>query len=660
MRRIAVGALCLLASTAALALELDNGTLALTLGYSEEGEPGIAAVKWSAGWSAVLHEEQGEVEGVAWQIAGDPVFLKATATSVRPDGLQETRVVELAKQGSLLRSYVTLNNPGSKEVAVTTYPVWEGNWSLPKKKRTFTNWRALSFEPYSMALDKGSKIEVGSRLHSSDDIEKGVNPYWVVSDGKTQLYFALAWCGGWRAKIAGTDNSLTFTIELPKDETQLKLAPGESIAGPIAELTIVRESEERLSRASWLAQRCALTRTLYGGPAPSYPFTYNNWYTTRFAVDGPFLQRQLDNLDPYTFDYFLVDAGWYRCVGDWTPDPAKYSEGQFEGILAAVRQKGPRVGIWTCPQFMNVPKDVKELPKEVDQPGFYRKFIDGHLIDMAGTDFTAFLLDHVATLRSRYHADWWKYDQDFFTPETRHGVMKNVVALQNALTAVRAAHPDLMIEDCQSGGRMLNEFTFMIAQNQWIRDGGSTGPKHAKAILREALGSLYFLPPWTSNRWTNNPDQNDPNDDEFTRTYCRSAMPGTWGLVADLSKIQPRQRDVIVAEVANYRRLSPFKASYVYDVLYPRKDAPAAGIVYYTADGNGAAVLLCRWDAKGAFTQTVALPGLTAHGHYRVTDADRKTIADASTLPGRHLHKEGIAVDFDASRQSALIFVEPE
>ncbi|MBX7257034.1 MAG: alpha-galactosidase [Candidatus Hydrogenedentes bacterium] len=660
MRSFVGSVLCAFLSLGALALELNNGTVAVHLGQSEKGEPCIASVKWIPSASTVFKELHNDTEGVVWRQSEDAVFLRAEAEFIGPSGLPAKRIVELTKSGSLLRTYVELTNPGSAEVAVATYPIWEADWSLPKKKRTFTNWHALSFEPYSENVSQGKKIEIGSRLHSSDDIEKGVNPYWVISDGKTQLYFALAWCGGWQARLSGTDTALHFSISLPKNETQLKLAPSERIVGPIAELTIVRESEERLSRASWLSQRCSLARALFGGPAPSYPFTYNHWYTTRFAVDGPFLQRQLDNLDPYSFDYFIVDAGWYRCVGDWTPDPAKFAPGQFEGILAEVRKKGPKIGIWTCPQFMRVPKDVKELPKEVDQPGFYRKFIDGHLIDMAGTDFTSYLLNHVAALRSQYQADWWKYDQDFFTDQTRHGVMKNVVALQNALGAVRAQYPELMIENCQSGGRMLNEFTFGIAQNQWIRDGGSTGPKHARAILREVLGSLYILPPWTSNRWINNPDQNDPNDDEFTRLYCRSAFPGTWGIVADLAKIQPRQRDIIVKEVANYRRLTPYKEGYVYDVLYPEKDSSLAGIVFYAPNGNGAAILLCRWDGAGAFTQTVPLSGLTGRGHYRVTDADASSQSEPQSVSGRSLHKEGIAVTFDTVRQSALLFIDPE
>ncbi|MCP4640579.1 MAG: hypothetical protein GY851_09110, partial [bacterium] len=311
------------------------------------------------------------------------------------------------------------------------------------------------------------------------------------------------------------------------------------------------------------------------------------------------------------------------------------------------------VGIWTCPQFLRA--DADNLPPEVDQPGRYEKFIDGHLLDLAGMGFTEFLLEHVAQMRERYHADWWKYDQLLFTEETRHGVMKNVVAFEDAIRSVRAAHPDLMIENCQSGGRMINEFTVLATQNQWIRDGGDTGLDHARSILRDALGAVEFLPPWTCNRWTNNPDRNDEKNHEFTRMYCRCAMPGTWGLVADLGKIEEKQRDVIVSEVAHYRRLSELKRDYLYDVHYPEEGRAAAGITYYDASGTRAGVLLCRWDADDAFSETVVLDGLRPDARYRVEDVDSNTVTE---LAGDVLAEDGLMVAFGKKRMSALLFIE--
>ncbi len=658
----------LLGAAMSHASELTNGTVALTLDVNRDGTPYVAGASWCGGGKIVRETEvarginawvpenliDAKGETCAWQPVDNPSFFRAEASRALADGLRMTWVVDLAKEGSLFRTQIRLSNDGTLAKAVEWYPVWIGSWKAPGQCARLRYWRALSFEPEDVDLAGGEKVTLGSRLHSSDNAPKGQNPYWILAGDKGRLFFSLDWCGGWRAEIEKGKKSGTvaFNIVLPPEETQLTLMPGETVAGPVLTVTATKAADDIEARADWMAQRAALGRAFYRGPGPWYPFAYNNWYTTRFDFDGAFLQRQVDHMDPYGFEAFIVDAGWYQAVGQWTPHSAKFEEGQFERIMAAVKDKGTRAGIWSCPQFVKA--DPSALPPEVDQPPFYRKFIDGYLLDYAGMDFSKFLLDHAAMLRSRYSADWWKYDQDFFTEHTRHGVMKNAIALQNALLAVRKAHPDLYIENCQSGGRMINEFTVLMTQNQWIRDGGNTGPEHARSNFHEALGALEFMPPWTVNRWTNNPDRNNPDDDEFTRTYCRSAMAGTWGLVADLAKITERQRSIILREVRHYRRLNALKNDCRYEVLYPHARAAAAGIVYYNAAGTQAGILLLRWDKPGAFEFPVVLSELKAEGRYCVEDVDQ---GESSVSSAAALRETGVIAAFSEARNSALLFV---
>ena len=353
---------------------------------------------------------------------------------------------------------------------------------------------------------------------------------------------------------------------------------------------------------------------------------------------------------PYGFDAFIVDAGWYENVGRWTPDRAKFVPGEFEKLLQGIKSRGIAAGIWTCPQFVHL--EPGETRPEVDQPGFHEKFIRGELMDLAGSGWTRRLVDHVAELRTKYSADWWKYDQLLFTPRTRAGVMKNVVAFQKALVAVRQANPDLIIENCQSGGRMTNELTVLLDQQQWLRDGGKSGLRHARSNVEEALGAVEFVFPWAALRWTNNPNLLDPADSELLRLYCRSAMAGTWGISADLTKIPDSQRVTILDEIKNYRRLNKLRQdSVLYDVLAPRPQADVARITFYDARASKAAVLVYRWDRQGEFDARVPLTHLAPGARYRVEDVDAK---------GVELTRDAVTVHFTSERMSALIFVEAE
>jgi hypothetical protein len=200
---------------------------------------------------------------------------------------------------------------------------------------------------------------------------------------------------------------------------------------------------------------------------------------------------------------------------------------------------------------------------------------------------------------------------------------------------------------------MINEFTMFLAQGQWIRDGGHTGLKHARSNIKEALGAIEFMPPWTVIRWVNRPYDNDTSDDEFTRMYCRSAMAGVWGIVADLPEIPDHQRAVIIEEAVNYRRLNEAKRDNLYEV-YPAIDGTdAAGVMYWTADATRAAVLLLRWDAKGAFMKKVKTP-FAANAHYRIEDVDNK---QTKTRSGEELRQKGLEITFESDQLSTIIFL---
>ncbi|MCL5746473.1 MAG: alpha-galactosidase, partial [Acidobacteria bacterium] len=640
------------------------------LGADSKGVPAITKAVWTAS-GAVAFAVDGSGDGlrdwvsanlaagaesgpVQWVVTEDEVFHRATAGKLLSGGIRLKWIIELARESALFRARVEMKNESASPRPVEWFPGWVGNWCIPAGSGWFRSWDSLTFRQVERPWPAGASIALSSRLHSSE--AKGSNPYWVVGGGANRLYFGLEWCGGWEASLAGGGRSLRFRVWLPPSETQLTLTPGESIAGPAVIVVPVAQAEEALARQVYMAARAGLARKLHGGPAPSYPLSYNHWYAMGFHINGPLLRQQLDTVAPYGFDAFIIDAGWYENVGSWTPDPAKFAPGEFENEMREIKSRGIVPGIWTCPQFVHL--EPGETRPEVDQPGFYEKFIQGHLIDLADSSWTRRLLDHVARLRARYSAGWWKYDQLLFVPQTRAGVMKNVTAFQRALEAVRKANPDLVIENCQSGGRMINELTLLADQQQWLRDGGKSGLPHARANIEEALGAIEFVFPWSALRWTNNPNLVDPADSELLRYYCRSAMAGSWGISADLTRIPDSQQAVTLAEIGNYRRLTALRRdSLLYDVAAPRPQADLARVTFFDARAKKAAVLVYRWDRQGEFDARVPLTHLAPEARYRVQDVDS---AGAVSRAGEELTRDGLPVHFTPGRMSALIFIEAE
>lgn len=671
MAWIVLAAFMCQAAVANPGLEVGNDQWNLVLSLTEDGAPLLASATWRADGTPVFRAQNtpsdlsqwlpGQVYGGAapanpqdpWKREENNAFIRASLEREWKDRLRVTWTVDLAREGSLCRMGVRVRNLGTAPLPVEWFPVWLGAWNVPGAE-TVRGWRPLSFERVERPFKNGFDLDWGSRVHSSDNPQKGMNPYWVIAGTRQHLYFGLDWCGGWNANLNGKEASLDFRILLPPEETQLTLAPGEAIDGPMLTLTAVHEANEALARAEWMRQQTALGEQLYGGPKRGYPLTYNNWYTTRFNVDAAFLRRQLGNMDPFGFDYFIVDAGWYQDVGHWTPDPAKFPTGEFEAILRTAKEHRAQPGVWSCPQFVTA--DPAHLPPEVDVPGMYRSFIRGYLLDYANMDFSKYLVEHVDALCQHYGMAWWKYDQDFFTANTRAGRMKNVAALQKALLAVRLKHPELMIENCQSGGRMINGFTVLLTQSQWLRDGGHTGIDLARDSISIALNALDFLFPAVCGRWSNNPDQIDPRNDELLRLLCRSSMPGTWGIVADLPKLSPHQQAVVLEEIAHYRRLNACKEGNCYELFPPKPGEAVAGVAFYTPDRREAAVLLFRTNGKGRFNVPLVLPLLQSSLKYRIEDAYGKT----TKISGAKLTQGKYKAAFPEDRLSNILFVHPK
>ena len=651
------------------AQELSNDKIRLKLNVTPEGIPVIEEAVWQATGNTIFRD-LGTPDGLGpwiqqsvipaeqsatpiWEITEKDDFMTAEAELALSDRIFMTWVVELPKQGQLLRLHIRLANHGRRIQTIDSFPVWLANWDAAGQSQWVRWWRAIEYSRVEQNLDDLSRIRLASRLHSSEDDAGGVNPYWIVGGPNSRIYFGLQWSGGWSAKLQGLGNGFKFSVFLPPDESQLVLKRGDSIDGPVLYVTPTPSSDEVDDRASWMRQRHGLGRLLYSTPPLSIPLTYNNWYATRIQVDDNFLNRQISAMPPYSFDAFIIDAGWFA-DGRWKPDAAKFKPGEFVEMLASLKAGGVKPGLWSTPQYVSeTNNDQSSLA--IQEPPVMSNFIGGFLVDMAQDNFPAYMVDHVQLLRKKYSVDYWKYDQPFFSDQSNTGKMKDVIGFQTAMEAVRQANPDLLIENCSNGGRIINEFTLLTTQTTWLSDLGNSGNPDPLGNVSVALNAMEFVFPWAALRFTINFDRIDPNDDETTRLYCRSAMAGMWGISSDLSKIPDHQRDVIRQEIANYRRLNPLKFACLYDLQQPGSSADVAGVTFYSRRRYSAGTILYRWSREGAFDQHVTFPKLKSTAMYRVTDVDTGVQV---TVSGSDLTTNGVDIPFSAQRLSALVFVE--
>ncbi len=586
-----------------------------------------------------------------WQRTEDSVSTRLSC-SLDFGRAEVTWNYELVKQNSILNTWIEINNFG-KTLSIEWYPIYFSKVNFNRSENELDYTDALNYKRHKIILRNDSLILLHSKVYSSDTRESpGQVPIWEIKNNNS-IYFNLYWCGGWQANIEQKNNWLSFKIKLPPDETQLKLSKGESIKGPKLSMTFIPDTEDITSRQKYFQQSEKYAYKQYRMPAPdNFPLVYNHWYSVRFDLTGTFLKEQVEEIPDYKFDVFVVDAGWYENKTDWIPAKDKFKPGEFEKILKSVKDKGVITGIWSCPWLVTLTND--SLKPLLEEPPYYNKFTVTYSLDLVGSNFKKRLYDHIKFLKDRYGISWWKYDQEFIGETSKHGKMKIITELQEALDTVRRSFPGLYIENCMSGGRMINGFTNTIAQSHWIRDGRKTGLVHAKTNIKEALGAAEILPLYKINRWTNR--VNELTDKEVLKYYCRSAMIGDWGISTDLKKINEEQKKNILSEIKNYRELNEVKKYNLYETLNS-DTSKIAGIIYYNLKRDKAYVLLFRMGDDLTLENKVTLSLINRDYNYKVTNLDSDEYYESS---GDSLINNGLNIKMSPEVLSGIYKIEKE
>ncbi|MGH9423027.1 MAG: alpha-galactosidase, partial [Thermoanaerobaculia bacterium] len=152
---------------------------------------------------------------------------------------------------------------------------------------------------------------------------------------------------------------------------------------------------------------------------PSYPLLVNNSWGTGMQVDENLAHRMIRDSAELGLEMFHIDAGWFRGVGDWYPDPKKFPHG-LAPIAEDAHRRGLKFGIWvdwtqaaldTGSGALNIhdPKvhywTVSDLPADWKPEPF-----KGQTIDIGVPAAHAYAQAEVNRLVNDYHLDMLEHD----------------------------------------------------------------------------------------------------------------------------------------------------------------------------------------------------------------------------------------------------------
>jgi hypothetical protein len=527
-----------------------------------------------------------------------------------------------------------------------------------------------------------------------DDEPREIIPWSLVQGNdpvQTGWYAGVEFSGRTRISLAREKDSLQVAIGLNPDPSpfRTRLAPGEIFETPVVFLGGFRDGSDGAGNVlrRWV-------RAVLGNPEtwknPNYPLVVNNSWGGGMDVNEEIALRMIRGSAELGVEMFHVDAGWFRGVGDWHPNPQKFPRG-LAFIADDAHQHGLKFGLWvdwtqaglsTEPGALNArdPKVqdwmVTDLPADWKPAPFKGQTIDlgvpeakqwaQHEVERIVTEYDLDMLEHDGYLvahgcdRTNHpHAapdplnkciykSWGAYwvDSSNSTDVSYHAVR----AYYDIYSKMRQDHPGLLFEVCNDGGRMVDFGSASHGDHFSITDtydplSNRRAFYDTSHVLPTAMLESYV------EKWPT------PRIENF-RYMLRSGMMGWLTIMTDTNAWSPEQHAEAKKEIDLYKReLRPFiRDASLYHVS-PRPDGVHwDGIEYWDTDRQRGVVYAFRGTIAGENTHTYALRGLQRSGRYLLKFYDHS--ASDRTVTGRELMTRGLEVMLPLPNSSELIFVE--
>ena len=302
---------------------------------------------------------------------------------------------------------------------------------------------------------------------------RGWFPFVAVEDAAAGVLWGaqLAWAGSWQLEIFREHDDLCISGGLADREFghwTKTLAAGESLTAPPATLACVHGNLDDLcDRMTAMQQRAA---DLQPAVEHGLPIVFNEWCTTWGDPSHEKIVAIADRLQGSHARYLVIDAGWYKTdkgnwdngQGDWIPSQKLFPEG-LAATAAAIRQRGLIPGLWfemeTCGENSTAFSLADHLLQRDGLPLTVRSRRFWNLHDPYAVGY---LTKHVIDLLERCDFGYLKVDYNETigigcddADSQGEGLRRQILGVYRFFDLIRQRLPNLVIENCSSGGHRL-------------------------------------------------------------------------------------------------------------------------------------------------------------------------------------------------------------
>ena len=221
-------------------------------------------------------------------------------------------------------------------------------------------------------------------------------------------------------------------------------------------------------------------------PRPTY---LNTWEAAYFDVDEDKVLDLAERAVDIGVDMLVLDDGWFEgrrddtsSLGDWTADKTRFPSG-IPALAAKVKSKGLDFGIWVEPEMINPRSKLYENHPDwvLHVPG--RKLSLGRnqlILDLTRPEVIDYLYGQIDNILSCGDIDYVKWDMNRNMTDVgsagqsyeRQGEVAHryMLGLYDLLSRLTKKYPDVLFENCASGGNRFDLGVLSFMAQNWTSD----------------------------------------------------------------------------------------------------------------------------------------------------------------------------------------------
>ena len=364
------------------------------------------------------------------------------------------------------------------------------------------------------------------------------------------------------------NNSVRMVMGICPDGFSWKLSPGEAFYTPEVVMTYSDTGLGKMTRNYHDFYRAHLLRRYTCAPRP---LLLNNWEATYFDFDADRIVAIAEQAAQMGLDLMVLDDGWFRKrdsdtsgLGDWIVNEKKLPGG-IKTLSDRIHALGLKFGLWFEPEMVNPDSDLfRSHPDWVLQlqsrtPSQHRNQL---VLDFTRQEVLDTVYEKISAVLHSAKIEYVKWDMNRFLTdvgnltlppdrqgEIFHRYVLGVYQLQDRLTS---EFPDLLLENCSSGGHRFDPGMLYFSPQIWCSDDTDAVER---LRIQEGTALLYPLSAISSHVSMCPNEQLGRTTPISTRANV--ALSGTFGYELDFARLPEFERVQIPGQIEMYRKYHP-------------------------------------------------------------------------------------------------------